>query len=639
MAEQPNVELVPPADVSSQPSSKSGKPSKPSVKTAVPIASSLLTPRYIPGAPPPKAATEKKKRQKKPKAPASNDGGSTAAEGDQSDAGVNVSDARSAALLDQAPAQEDVSSGRVASELIATEKEIEEKVVEEVSDNEPEADLEEWSIFKKAGAIDVLKREIKRLEGRLDRTKSAKNDPKSKQDDKPLSETPAFIAASLEQLKDLLSTSEAEDTKRIAKQEEVLKEHRLAERRAHKKALKSAVAQAEASAATKATSILSFLALASTISSRTPSRPFTVPLNDSERALIAKAAGVLQDDEAPRRSEVINGLLNENSTGDFDGIPYARLRALTKSFGPVSVTSPPSESEHPPANGHHNAPTGLGGMRFGTTSEIESAPIPLTFGQVGSSRLEHVRGVGTTSDESGVDYSTAEVVEGDSIPSAQAVQQEWVEVKAEDGQTPLQASAAQDTSAVDWAADDMEDELPPIDSLHAKFGTSGQATPVSNVASADVTQVAAAPTPPTVEVGEAAGEQPEGTSETLKADVQAPKAEDEDDWITPRPLKPSGRGGRGDWRGGERGSGFRGGDRGGYRGGERGSGFRGRGGSGFRGRGGGGEGGGGFDREGGDESFQRGRGGYRGRGEWRGDGERRGRGSNFRGRGAPTPTA
>lgn len=639
MAEQPNIAPVPPTDPSSQPSSKPGKPSKPSVKTAVPTASSLLTPRYIPGAPPPKPVAEKKKRPKKTKTPASNDGGSIAAEGDQSDAGVNVSDARSAALTDQAPAKEDVLSGRVAGELVATEKEIHEKVVEEISDDEPEAGLEEWNIFKKAGAVDILKRGIKKLETKLERVqpKTGKAETKPKQDEKPLSETPAFIEALIDELKELLSAAEAEDAKRTAKQEELLKEYRLAERKAHKKAIKAAVAQAETSAATKAVNVLSFLSLASTITSRNSSRPFTIPLTDSERASISKAALVLQDDENASRLDVIDGLLNENSTGDYDGIPYARLRALTKSFTSAPITSPPVETAQPPINGQ-GAATGFGNVQFGTAGEVASAPVPLTFGQVGSSGLEHVHGVGTTdmNDEGGVEDSSAEVVEGGSIPSAQTVQHEWVEVKAEDGEAPLQTGTAQDTSAVDWAADDMEDELPPIDSLHAKFGTSGQATPVSNIASADVTQVAAAPTPPTVDPAENAPEQqqPEDLTGGLKASAQAPKAGDDEEWFTPRPLKQSTRGGRGDWRGGERGSSFRGGERGGYRGGDRGSGFRGRGGSGFRGRGGG-EAGAGVDREGGEEGSHRGRGGYRGRGgEWRGDGERRGRGSNFRGRGA-----
>ncbi|KAG8933618.1 hypothetical protein FRC01_007969 [Tulasnella sp. 417] len=660
MAEQPDIAPVPPADPSSQPASKPGKHSKPSVKTAVPTASSLLTPRYIPGAPPPKQAVEKKKRQKKTKAAASNDGGSIAAEGDQSDAGVNVSDARSAALTDKAPAKEDLISGRVAGELVASEKEIQEKVVEEVSDDELEAQLEEWNIFKKAGAVDILKRGIKKWEGRLERAqpKAAKGESKPKQDEKPLSETPAFIEALINELKELLSGVEAEDAKRAAKQEELLKECRLAERKAHKKAIKAAVAQAEASAATKAVSVLAFLSLASAITSRSPSRPFTIPLNDSERASIATAAQALQDDENPNRSNIIDGLLNENSTGEYDGIPYARLRALTKSFTSAPLTSPSVEITHPPINGQ-SVPTGFGNMQFGTAGEVAPAPAPLTFGQVGSG-LEHVHGVGAdTNGAVGGEDASAEVVEGDSIPSAYAVQQEWVEVGAEDAESSLQTSTVQDTAAVDWAADDMEDELPPIDSLHAKFGTSGQATPVSNVASADVAQVAAAPTPPTAEPVESAPEQQqsEDLSGGLKASAQEPKADDDDEWITPRPSKPSARGGRGDWRGGERGSGFRGGERGGYRGGERGSGFRGRGGSGFRGRGGG-EAGAGFEREGG-EGFHRGRGGYRGRGgEWRGDGERRGRGSSesriptdgrndadinvlqdFRGRGTPPPPA
>ncbi|KAG9048947.1 hypothetical protein FS837_011590 [Tulasnella sp. UAMH 9824] len=553
MAEQPNIAPVPPADSSSQPSSKPGKPSKPSVKTAVPTASSLLTPRYIPGAPPPKPAAEKKKRQKKTKTPASNDGGSIAAEGDQSDAGVNVSDARSAALTDQAPAKEDIISGRVAGELVATEKEIQEKVVE-ISDDEPEAELEEWNIFKKAGAVDVLKREIKRLEGRLERAqpKTGKSESKPKQDERPLPETPAFIEAQIQELKELLSGAEAEDAKRTAKQEELLKEYRLADRKAHKKAIKAAVAEAETSAAAKAVNILSFLSLASTITSRSSSRPFTIPLSDSERASIVKAAQVLQDDENASRPDVIDGLLNENSTGEYDGIPCAlseqeyqtvgksantefadaRLRALTKSFTSAPTTSPLVETAHPSINGQ-GAPTGFGHMQFGTAGQVAPAPVPLTFGQVGSSGLEHVHGVGTTDvkDASDVEDYTAEVVEGDSIPSAQAVQQEWVEVKAEDGEASLQTGTAQDTSAVDWAADDMEDELPPIDSLHAKFGTSGQATPVSNVASADVTQVAAAPTPPTMDTAESAPEQEqsEELAGGLNAPAQAPKASDDDD--------------------------------------------------------------------------------------------------------------
>lgn len=143
------------------------------------------------------------------------------------------------------------------------------------------------------------------------------------------------------------------------------------------------------------------------------------------------------------------------------------------------------------------------------------------------------------------------------------------------------------TSApIDWAEDEG-DNLPPIAGLHAKFGTSGTATP------------AEATTPPV--------SHPEQQVPPTVNGSGTQSLQDEDDGFT-----QAGRGGRGrrmhgGFRGDVRGGGFRGfrgGERGGFRGGDRG--FRG----GFRG---------------GD------RGGFRGRGDgdWRG-GEGRGRG---RGRG------
>jgi len=149
--------------------------------------------------------------------------------------------------------------------------------------------------------------------------------------------------------------------------------------------------------------------------------------------------------------------------------------------------------------------------------------------------------------------------------------------------------------AIDWAND--EGGLPPIDNLHAKFGTSGSATPAEATSEA----VAIAP----VEVA----------SETAQVAVDVPTHQqdsnvDEDGFVPARGSRGQrSRGGRGGERGG-----FRGGDRGGFRGGDRGRGGR-----------------------GGDRGSYRGRpgqfegGGYRGRpdGEYRGRGGR-GRG-NFRG--------
>lgn len=105
---------------------------------------------------------------------------------------------------------------------------------------------------------------------------------------------------------------------------------------------------------------------------------------------------------------------------------------------------------------------------------------------------------------------------------------------------------------IDWAADD-EEGLPSIAGLHAKFGTSGSATPDA----AEQTQAAPAPI---------ATETPVSATNGHAHEAPSTPHGDEDDGFTQ--ARSGGRGFRG------RGSGFRGGERGGYRGGERGS-FRG----------------------------------------------------------------
>jgi hypothetical protein len=165
------------------------------------------------------------------------------------------------------------------------------------------------------------------------------------------------------------------------------------------------------------------------------------------------------------------------------------------------------------------------------------------------------------------------------------------------------------SGTIDWAADD-DAELPSIAGLHAKFGTSGTATPIPETPE----EVEPSPTP----INGHAAEAP------------ATPAQEEDDGFTQagRGARGRGRGFRGNDRGGFRGN-YRGGDRGGYRGGDRG-GFRG----GFRGGDRGGDRGGQLLSHALEEQpliFSL---GFRGgRGEWRGDGEFRGRGGRGRGRG------
>lgn len=177
---------------------------------------------------------------------------------------------------------------------------------------------------------------------------------------------------------------------------------------------------------------------------------------------------------------------------------------------------------------------------------------------------------------------------------------EWVErtdaVGAEEGPAQMEPATnaggadeipASNPAPIDWAEDDG-DNLPSIAGLHAKFGTSGTATPAESTP------------PPASQPDETAPPIP--VVNGVNAAITGPR--EEDDGFTQtgrghRGRRPHG-GHRGDVRGGGFRAGFRG-ERGAFRGGDRG--FRG----GFRG----GE-----------------RGNFRGRGDgdWRGEGRGRGRG-------------
>jgi hypothetical protein len=176
---------------------------------------------------------------------------------------------------------------------------------------------------------------------------------------------------------------------------------------------------------------------------------------------------------------------------------------------------------------------------------------------------------------------------------------EWVErtdaVEAEDGSARVEPATndvaideipASVSAPIDWAEDDG-DNLPSIAGLHAKFGTSGSATP-------------AEATPPPVSQSDETVSHPPMVN---GADATATMPHEEDDGFTQAGRGHRGRRLHGGHRGDVRGGGFRGGfkgERGNFRGGDRG--FRG----GFRGD----------------------RGAFRGRGDgdWRGEGRGRGRG-------------
>jgi len=247
--------------------------------------------------------------------------------------------------------------------------------------------------------------------------------------------------------------------------------------------------------------------------------------------------------------------------GDYDGVPYTRLHDIVHIYlNPVQAPTPvPEEPSEEVQSLEASDITEPGSVPPGGASSISGS-----FHFMQASELE------------GGPFENAEWVERDA-----AVQEDVPDPTANGDVAASAENLPVSTSGpIDWAEDEG-DNLPSIAGLHAKFGTSGTATP------------AEATTPPVSKEHSTVPSNGNGTQPSL----------DDDDGFT-----QAGRGGRGrrmhgGFRGDVRGGGFRG-----FRGGERG-GFRGD--RGFRG---------GF--RGGD------RGGFRGRsdGDWKGEGRGRGRG-------------
>ncbi|KAG8998611.1 hypothetical protein FRB93_013543 [Tulasnella sp. JGI-2019a] len=613
----------------------STKPSnKPGAKEPGPTAASLLAPqRYIPGAPPPEPPKVKALRQKKPKKEKKDDAG-----------GVEVPDAHSAALTDKAPGQQDIESGKVAQELVADEDEIDALLKEDEEKEEKEKGA--------TPAVLAVEKKIKNLQERILRAKKYSDTPDKEldKDQKVLKANLPTLEATIKEMSEVKIAVQNYEAKHDVINQAEKKQRKQEELTRQRQAIREHLNNYESKTIAKVRTVLAFLSLSSSLTEPSSSRPFVAAMDELDRAAITKAAEILLGEELTGKEQVINGLINDKSIGEVEGVPFKRLRELATNFARPLSPEPSADAPLIPANGasmaNQAAATSAAGagMTFTTDSELEQ-PRALQFGA-----LDEVSGMGTNDlrDNGGVDQALSqsiEIVEGSSIPSAHAVQQEWVEVEKDDGQTERGQA---ETGAIDWAADD-EGELPSIDSLNAKFGTSGDATPIETP-SASTMLPNAWPITPEVDEGSLTIVNPAAAAESNTRLTAAARgvAPEDDGWTPAQGTRGApGHSGRGGFqhRGGD---GFRGGDRGGsgFRGRGRGRGeFRG----GFRGehRGGGGGGfgsgwrppananggaegapeGEGWTRQ---EGARGGRGGGfergRGRGEWRGDGERRGRG-------------
>ncbi|KAG6875034.1 hypothetical protein C0992_005482 [Termitomyces sp. T32_za158] len=491
--------------------------------------SETIVQRIVPGAPPPAPLTKSQKKKRKAKK-------ATESTPDSPEATV---DATSTVLAEQAPEAEET---REASTTIAPERALEEEAL------------------KPSPIVELVQKRLKATSKKITRisTYAATGPEKLNDDQKRTLKTLPTLEAIQKEL--------GEVKKAVETYESELAHEMSAKRAEAEKAERTRIVDAVA-----ATKVLGLLRLRSLLAA---GQHEAFP----ESGVVFVAGDILLGDDTDVKRIVLSGLLS--GEGALEGVSYSHLLEVTEAQlhprVPTPVVEHPVEVEEvapvaddaAPVAGVPTIPT-TGSFHFMQESELEA-----THFEDGAEWVERPAVV-----EHPVEPEAAPA----SVPQPLELEQEVPNGHVEAEQPPPVSAT------LDWAADE-DAGLPPIESLHAKFGTSGSVTPAHETS--DDAEAA-----PTAQVNGHVG-------------APAPSTKHEDDGFT---QARGGRGNRGRGhrdgeRGGHRGfrGGFRGGDRGGFRGDR---GHRG----GFRG---------------GD------RGGFRGgRGEWRGgDGEYRGRGRG-RGRG------
>ncbi|KIY50400.1 hypothetical protein FISHEDRAFT_65003 [Fistulina hepatica ATCC 64428] len=397
---------------------------------------------------------------------------------------------------------------------------------------------------KPSPIVELINKRLKATTKKITRIQTYEaTDPAKLNDDQKatLTTLPALEAVQKElgEVKKSLEAHEAELAKHLVMQKGEAE-------KLEKEKLSAAVAEAEAAAAQKLSALLDFLRFRADLASGGPQN-LAVQLDPSEGSAVFAIADILLGTDAAARESMVTNILKGD--GEYEGISYNKLLDIAQQvlYAPPPVAAEPVDT----APASEVSDSDKDGMVANGTASLAASG---SFHFMQASELDNPEPA----------HEWVGVEHADAVPSEEAA-------PLMNGRTESSVS----TENIDWAAEDNEG-LPPIDNLHATFGTSGDATPTSTAPAAPEAEAApvsaTSPVPPQVNGTQAAP--PQGATAG------------EDRFVTPGKLNNRGRGrggfrgGRGPDRGGFRGDG-RGGPRGGFRGGR--GGFRGNGE--FRGRG------------------------------------------------------
>ncbi|KAF7315406.1 TMP-TENI-domain-containing protein [Mycena indigotica] len=327
----------------------------------------------------------------------------------------DVLESSTAALIETAPSATDIQDGAVATELVAEPTTAEELVV------------------KPSPIVDLIYKRLKATSKKIGRisTYAATDLDKLNDDQKATLKTlPALEAVQKEltEVKKAVETHEAQlavEVARTRQQTEKIEAERVA----------TAVAEAEDAVLGKVSNLLNFLRLRPLLASG--EIPFG--LENAEVSAVFAASEILLGEASEAKDALVSGLLFEK--GSYDEIPFTRLLEITQlCLNPLAASQ---ES---------------------TTETVEQS---IDSESIAAQPL----GLSTTGS---FDFMQASELEPPFEENA-----EWVERPDAEQQAvpePVNGHADSSNAAIDWADD--EGGLPPIAGLHAKFGTSGSATPV-----------------------------------------------------------------------------------------------------------------------------------------------------------------
>ncbi|KAF8488398.1 hypothetical protein JB92DRAFT_2798603 [Gautieria morchelliformis] len=417
---------------------------------------------------------------------------------------------------------------------------------------------------KASPVVELLNKRIKVQTKKLSRIAvySSKSPSELNEDQKKsVASLPSIQGAvrELEETKKAVEIVEAEDAKERAKQREE-------EEKATSDRIAQAVSDVSLTHQQRLSEILSLLHLSSLLLASDPTT-FTLTIDEKERHALCATAETLLGSECTQKEEALSGILFGH--GDIDGITYDRLLEVVDAYRNPSLDREPTPTPEEPIPQEDTEPAIVEQV---TSSVVATEPPPLASEGVaptssgGSFHFMQESELEGTSFEHGAEWvekpqdppESSVIVPDTELPAGLTVIDTGIPhdvngIPKHVEEPPLSAVSA----ALDWAADDG-DGLPSINSLHAKFGTSGAATPEALPQDAD----------PVVQASERDATSIVNGDVTTHSNTQA----DEDGFVVAKNGRGRQSDARHDVRGGERGRGrggpgFRG-DRGGeYRGG------------------------------------------------------------------------